>query len=361
LLETALLYRIATADIDTSSPVGTKLSNEFAAMFGLCSNGSNSMKSDNPESGIYLANTTRTLDSHGGNPNCNQGGMIVVEKEAKAIHESISGYNVNISDTAYALRSGRKPLLLEGITYEAAGFDAIQITSKHNRSSVKFENPYPTLCKDSHPHVITLHPEIVPTLTASAGGTSRPGGGQGNELDYYMAYSLQGNMIGRADHNGPQGEGINENSCFTLNATDQHAVAFFNFNNTNIRTSPGDIASTQTARQHKSATDLIVHKVSVNANTGFARYVEGAYGTLTHSGGDLGGGSESLMVVPCYIVRRLTPTECERLQGFPDDWTKYGTDSDKQIADTPRYQMLGNSIAIPVVRFILNNIVRLTT
>jgi len=44
------------------------------------------------------------------------------------------------------------------------------------------------------------------------------------------------------------------------------------------------------------------------------------------------------------------------LQGFPDDWTKFGADSDKPIADTPRYQMLGNSIAIPVVQFILRNI-----
>jgi len=394
LLETALLYRIATADnaatenSSTCSPAGHMSEDNSKTVYGLCSNSSNSMKSSNPHSGIYEAETIRTLDSHGGNPTCNQGGMIVVEKEAKAIHESLSGDSVNISDVAYALRSGRKPLLLEEVRYEAVGFDAIQITSKHNRSSVEPNSPFPTLCKDSSPHIIELHPDIAPTLTASAGGTSRPGGGQGSELDYYMAYALQGNMIGRADHNGPQGSGINENSCFTLNATDQHAVAFFNFHSTDNRASEGSVASCQTARQHKSATDLIVEKqskhfidtgmmsikesevagtqtarqckstmdyhVSVNADSGFSRYTEGIYGTLTHSGGNIGGGSESLLVVPYYIVRRLTPTECERLQGFPDNWTKYGAGG-KEIADTPRYQMLGNSIAIPIVQFILGN------
>jgi hypothetical protein len=278
------------------------------------------MKSGNPISGIYEAQTIRTLDRQGGNPACNQGGMIVVEKEAKAIHESLSGDSIHISDVAYALRSGRKPLLLEEVMCEAAGFDAIQITSKTNRSSVDFNNPYPTLCKDSHPHVITLHPEIAPTLTASAGGTSRPGGGQGSELDYYMAYAIQGNMINRADKNGPQGDGINENNCFTLNATDQHAVAFFNHSHNANIPSQGKTASCQIARQHKQTPiDL---------------------------------------VVPYYIVRRLTPTECERLQGFPDGWTKYGAKSEKPIADTPRYQMLGNSVAIPCVRFILGNIAK---
>jgi hypothetical protein len=362
-------------------------------MYGLCSNNSNSMKSGNPHSGIYEADTTRTLDSQGGNPFCNQGGMIIVEatqaeksgdmvvlndqggesmtvekadvsptlrrethghlpiiaKEVMSLHESISGDRVYISDIAYALRSGRKPMLIEEIN---------------------------------------LHPDIAPTLTASAGGTSRPGGGQGSELDYYLAYALQGNMIGRADHNGPQGDGINENNCFTLNTIDHHAVAYFNHTHTHAPPTEGDTASCQTARQYKKTpVDLIVQKnfvnngmmnikeseiantqtarqykgtmdylVSVNANGGHSKYTEGVFGTLAKSGGEMGGGGESLVVQPFYIVRRLTPTECERLQGFPDDWTKYGADSEKEIADTPRYAMLGNSIAIPCVRFILNNI-----
>ena len=54
------------------------------------------------------------------------------------------------------------------------------------------------------------------------------------------------------------------------------------------------------------------------------------------------------------IVRRLTPLECERLQGFPDFWTEQG--SGRNISDTSRYQMLGNSIAVPCVAYIMQGI-----
>jgi DNA (cytosine-5)-methyltransferase 1 len=54
-------------------------------------------------------------------------------------------------------------------------------------------------------------------------------------------------------------------------------------------------------------------------------------------------------------VRRFTPTECERLQGFPDGWTAYGHDGEP-LSDTQRYKALGNSVAIPCVTYILNGI-----
>ena len=57
-------------------------------------------------------------------------------------------------------------------------------------------------------------------------------------------------------------------------------------------------------------------------------------------------------------VRRLTPRECERLQGFPDDWTRYG-EHGEEIADGPRYRMLGNAVAVPVVEWIARRIVAL--
>lgn len=56
-----------------------------------------------------------------------------------------------------------------------------------------------------------------------------------------------------------------------------------------------------------------------------------------------------------YLVRRLTPTECERLQGYPDGWTAHGHDG-KPISDSKRYQMLGNSIAVPCVAYIMQGI-----
>ena len=55
-------------------------------------------------------------------------------------------------------------------------------------------------------------------------------------------------------------------------------------------------------------------------------------------------------------VRRLTPVECERLQGFPDAWTALGHDG-KQVSDSARYRMLGNSVAVPCVEWIARRIV----
>lgn len=88
------------------------------------------------------------------------------------------------------------------------------------------------------------------------------------------------------------------------------------------------------------------------AQSGFAEWKEGV-GTLKRSRGAAGGGSETLAVimeriarVVKYRVRRLTPLECERLDGFPDYWTRYGA-SGKEMSDNARYMALGNSIAVP--------------
>ena len=65
-----------------------------------------------------------------------------------------------------------------------------------------------------------------------------------------------------------------------------------------------------------------------------------------------------------YKVRRLTPTECERLQGYPDGWTKdieikYPTHTEKQIiSNSARYKALGNSVAVPCVQFVISGIAR---
>ncbi len=77
------------------------------------------------------------------------------------------------------------------------------------------------------------------------------------------------------------------------------------------------VVSTQSARQHKDATDLVCQKAEAYA----------------------------------YLIRRLTPLECERLQGFPDDWTDIPSAS-----DSARYKALGNSVAIPCVEFIMSRI-----
>jgi len=88
----------------------------------------------------------------------------------------------------------------------------------------------------------------------------------------------------------------------------------------------------------------------------FGGYSKGV-GTIKASGGNLGGGSETLVVaaVRGFAVRRLMPIECERLQGFPDGWTIRKHDG-TEVSDTQRYRALGNSVAVPCVEFVLSGI-----
>lgn len=249
--------------------------------FGISSHDSNAMKSDNPHSGIYEAETARTLDGNGGNPGCNQGGIAVVE-----------------------------------------------------------------------------------------------------------SYAIQGSMIGRDDKNGPQGDGINEDVSFTLNTVDRHAV--YAMTTGSFTQVAEDKAPTVLARDYKDPTAVCygIGRDTFNQgkNAKFSpSFVEELQPTLVAKGpGAIQSG---------YTVRRLTPTECARLQGFPDWWCdslgiepttddlRYwydvfethrkiaGTSSKsktlKQIAkwlrdphsDAAEYKMWGNGVALPCVVFVLSGIV----
>ena len=91
----------------------------------------------------------------------------------------------------------------------------------------------------------------------------------------------------------------------------------------------------------------------------FAQYKEGV-GTLKASGGDFGGGRETI-IKEGKSIRRLTPLECERLQGFPDNYTQIewkGKPKD-QCPDSHRYKAIGNSMAVPVMRWIGERIKRI--
>ncbi len=95
------------------------------------------------------------------------------------------------------------------------------------------------------------------------------------------------------------------------------------------------------------------------AQSSFAQYKEGI-GTLRASGGDFGGGSETI-IKEGRSIRRLTPLECERLQGFPDNYTQIewkGKPKD-QCPDSHRYKAIGNSMAVPVMRWIGERIKRI--
>lgn len=109
------------------------------------------------------------------------------------------------------------------------------------------------------------------------------------------------------------------------------------------------------ARQRYDGETLIqVAQIGEKDNMGQRVYsTNGDSCSIRSQGG--GQGAKTGLYESNNAIRRLTPIECERLQGFPDDFTKHGID-DKgnkvNISDTQRYKMLGNAISVPVVRHI---------
>ena len=201
------------------------------------------------------------------------------------------------------------------------------------------------------------------------------------------AYAIQGSIIGRKDENGSCGDGINENVSFTLNTIDRHAICMATGQaNAEIMAecSPTLVAGHEQpivtlpqvagtlcasgaglSRPAGQGNELDFCVVSAGvqhnaiAKTGSVGFQEEQSPTLM-SGQTSGvmtthqaAGQDAASAI--YCVRRLTPTEAERLQGYPDGWTKYGASGEK-ISDTKRYQMLGNSIAVPCVAYIMQGI-----
>lgn len=131
-----------------------------------------------------------------------------------------------------------------------------------------------------------------------------------------------------------------------------------------MESSDGDIAGTLDASYYKGC-GLRQGKertVVAYANEAYDKWSESEKSaSLRASGGVYGGGSESLSVDS--VVRRLTPLECERLQGYPDGWTDIGEWYDSKgkkhkDADSPRYKALGNSIALPFWQWMAEKMVK---
>lgn len=129
-------------------------------------------------------------------------------------------------------------------------------------------------------------------------------------------FAIQGSMIGRNDNAGPQGSGISEDVSFTLTRGDRHGVALY------------------CGTQNDACRDVGV-EIAPTLRSG-------------------NGGGAVNQIVNVSLVRRLTPKECERLQGFPDDWTKipYRGKDAENCPDGPRYAACGNSMAVPVMQWI---------
>lgn len=282
--------------------------------FGVCSKNSNSMKSDNPKSGFYEADTSRTLDANGGNPTCNQGGIAVIEGNGTRPSHKGDGYKE--SDVMYTLNA----------------------TEQH---AVAFA-------------------DVHATLSANDGPKGPSSQMMGNPEENFVAEPSFG--IGRPAMN----QGYNAKFSFQIEE---------------------EVEPTLVA----AGASGVAHPVYCTSKSSFHTSAEeNMAGTLVASDYK----DPPIVNEPQYIVRRLTPTECARLQGFPDWWcsdlgTKIPSEDEldfwedvfethrkilgkstkpktrKQIfkwlqdphSDSAEYKMWGNGVALPNVCFVLSGIV----
>lgn len=232
--------------------------------------------------------------------------------------------------------------------------------------------------------------DISPTLLArmGTGGNQAPCIAYSNLVGYVEKKSvipLRDEVTRNKASNG-LGVGKVGGPCPTLTTADIHSVFYEAYQHNGYRES--DTSGTLTAGQNNTVrgdTPLIVTDKKAFEENQHGGYRETQInGTLRAAGGSYGGGSETLITestktkgnIPStpkksikdllkkatqkvvYIIRRLTPVEGERLQGYPDDWTKYGADGNI-IADTARYRAIGNSICVYCAERLYIGIIRI--
>ena len=181
----------------------------------------------------------------------------------------------------------------------------------------------PLVLRPNHPMLYENHGidgrytgphDVAPTMSARYG----TGGNNVPLVQAEEVICITGNAIDRQPQNGGNGIGWQRDIAYTLTATDRHSV----FSRQRVdQFKEDDVASTESARQYKDATDIVCRPVS-EWNEAF-----------------------------CHLLRRLVPLECERLQGYPDGWTDV-----PGASDSARYKALGNSVAIPCVEYLMERV-----
>lgn len=182
---------------------------------------------------------------------------------------------------------------------------------------------------------------------SEARGETREGaaGGAEDGADQTV-WCLQGNGIDRADTAGCNGRGWREDVSYTLNTIDRPAVCYDMTHASDVIRDCGEVSPTLQSRMGTGGNQIPL----TFANQGFGGIIESdVASTQCSSQSRL---SSLDLSIQSGTVRRLTPLECERLQGYPDNWTDIGDWADTKgkvhkTADAPRYKALGNSIALP--------------
>ena len=353
---------------------------------------------------LFVPKSLRGYFEAGGTPR--QGIAAFTESGAGAAGAVIEILNDQGGDSMTVERGGLSPTLRSqthgNLPIVAAGFDLQQITSKTNRSSLKPVQP--TLCGTGNPHVIIrpvcmatgqanaailddqaptltaaherpllIHPQLAETLCASGAGLSRPAG-MGSELDFCIVSagfkhkaSAAAGSIGYQEETAPTLVAGQESSvikAYVIGAyysggmlsDNPHSGIYEAETSRTLDLNGGNPCCQQggTVIVEVPGGGALAEVAAVDCRN--YREVFEASGTL-QAKSKSGGYSlnyQNPVRIGCH-VRRLTPTEAERLMGFPDFWTAYGCDG-KDISDSKRYSMLGNSIAVPCVAYIMQGI-----
>lgn len=409
--------------------------NQQAVVYGIGSYDSNAMKSDNPHSGIYQADTSRTLDLNGGNPGCNQGGMMVVQgfdgynqqstgdvamplrnKAADSDHipvvciegngqrESHKGDGYKESDTMYTLNTveqhavcienhpadSRVKIAEDGICQTLSSrmgtgggnvpmvmeTEPILLANNQNEAEISQTGICNTL-----PAAMGMGGGYVPMITETyqkttgslcASGYDKLGTQEAANDMFVVQSSWDGSQVSPTltanNANGSQRMPDKDNFNAVISAEVYHC------------TSENDKVQILKARDYKDpqvvayGLDRASYNQGQNAQYDFAvdeekigtqvakgpeavcksyQNVTGTVCARISAGTSNQLAQDDMFVANTSVVRRLTPMECERLQGFPDNWTNIGDWVDskgkthKGESDSPRYKALGNSIALP--------------
>jgi hypothetical protein len=168
------------------------------------------------------------------------------------------------------------------------------------------------LCVEVKPIVLAERKPCAPVTTDYVGALVSSDS-KGSPVLVTDTYALQGSLIGRSDENGPCGKGFKPEQSYTVNTVDKGGAVAVCYQDT-----VGSLCASdwRGIRNQDIGDDKAI--VETFGNNGFGKWNEEP-ATLKANGGDFPG-SENVVVENRYAVRRLTPLECLRLQGFPDFW-----------------------------------------
>ena len=276
---------------------------------------SEGMKSDNPHAGIHEAEVARTLDLDGGSPASNQGGIAIVQG-ADVYNLALTGETAPALTSACGTTTGSGPKVFENKPYCIGNGQAGQTRLQETVGTLN--------CMHDPQSVLVFAQNQRNEVRDLNGRTGSLSAHAGMKQQTYVLQKLNGNP-----------KAVTEKYVKTLYKSKNH-------------------------KDRRKKDEIETYRFD-----SYSAWSKGEVGASQRaSGGAYGGGSENI-VVGHSVVRRLTPLECERLQGYPDFWTDIGDWVDgkgkkHKAADGPRYTALGNSLALPFWQWLAYRLVKHT-